>query len=186
MIKTCICIFFCLTFSVSLSGQANRQASTGKSCKAFVVEFYSWYLELKLKNFGERTSDLALKARPNFFLPYLAQLLRENSAAQDKAGSDLVSLDADPFIGADGPADQYLIEKVTLKDGKCWAEVHEVRDHNEDKAPVVTPELELKNGRWRFMNFYFPRPSGFKSWNLIGELKSIRESLRNYKSKKKP
>jgi hypothetical protein len=182
--KICIGVLLYLTFPLlPLAGEAKRP-TTSKSCKEFVGEFYSWYLELKLKNSGTRTSDLALKARLGFFSPYLVQLLREDSAAQDKAGSDLVSLDADPFIGADGPADRYLVKRVTLKNGKCWAQVYGVREHQEGPMPDVTPELELKNDQWRFVNFYFPSPSDPKSWNVLDELRSIRKSLRGYKPKK--
>jgi len=181
--KTCISVFLCLTFSVSIYGQEKKTANTNQSCKQFVGQFYSWYLELKLKDNPTRTSDLALQAKPDVFDPALAQQLREDSDAQEKAGSDLVSLDADAFLGADGPADRYIVKRVTFKDGKCWAEVHGVREHKEGKAPEVTPESEMNNGQWHFINFYFPSPSKPKSWNLLGELKALRES-RNPKNDK--
>ena len=174
--KACIGMFLCLAFSVSVLGQEKKPANTNQSCKQFVGQFYSWYLDLKLKDNPTRTSELAVKAKPDVFDPSLAQQLREDSAAQDKAGSDLVSLDADAFLGSDGPADRYIVKQVTFKGGKCWAEVHGVREHKEGKAPEVTPELEMNNGQWRFVNFYFPSPSKPKSWNLLGELKALRES----------
>ena len=96
--------------------------------------------------------------------------------------------DADPFLGADGPAERYIVERITMKDGKCWAEVHGVWEGKENETPDVTPELVLKNGRWLFVNFYFPSPSDPKAWNLLSALEADRELQKEYGSRnvKKP
>jgi len=114
--------------------------------------------------------------------------LKEDSDAQKKAGSNLVSLDADPFLGADGPAERYIVERIRIKDGKWWAEVHGVWGGKERETPDVTAELVLKNGRWIFVNFYFPSPSDPKAWNLLGELEADREAAKEIGSRnvKKP
>jgi hypothetical protein len=66
---------------------------------------------MALKTNRSRTSDLALKSKPYLFSPDLVQQLREDSDAQEKAGSDLVSLDADAFLGADGSANVTLLRE---------------------------------------------------------------------------
>lgn len=108
------------------------------------------------------------------------QQLRADSEAQEKAGSDLVSLDADPFLGADGPAERYIVERITIMDGKCWAEAHGVREGKESKTPDVTPELVLKGRPMAFRRFLLPSPSDPKEWNLLGALEADREFRKEY------
>ena len=176
--KTCIGLFLCLALSVSVLAQQRSQQNTDKSCRPFVVKFYTWYLARAVTQNRFRHSDIALRSRPYLFSPDLIQQLKEDSDAQKKAGSDLVSLDADPFLGADGPAERYVVERITIKDGKCWAEVHGVWGGKESETPDVTPELVLNNGRWSFVNFYFPSPSDPKAWNLLGALQADREAAK--------
>jgi len=178
--KSCVGLCFSLALCVAVLGQQNRQPSTGKSCRELVEGFYTWYAQEALKHNRMTQPDLALKSRPYLFNRDLAQQLREDSEAQTKAGSDLVSLDADPFVGADGPAERYVVERITIHDGKCWAEVHGVWEGKESETPDVTPELLHQDGRWLFANFYFPSPSGVNGWNLLGALKAGREFRKKY------
>lgn len=134
-----------------------------------------------MKHNRSRTSDIALKSKPYLFSPDLVQQLKEDSEAQERAGSDLVSLDGDPFLGGDGPAERYMVERITMKDGKCWAEVHGVWEGKENKTADVTPELVLSNDQWRFVNFFFPTPSDPEAWNLLDGLKAIRKQQKKYK-----
>jgi hypothetical protein len=174
--KTGICLCLCLALSMPVFAQERPEQNTNESCSEFVGKFYTWYLGMVLRNNDRsRKSDTALKSRPYLFSPDLIQELKEDSNAQKKAGSDLVSLDADPFLGADGPAARYIVERITIKDGKCWAEVHGVRERKESETAEVTPELVLKGGRWVFVNFYFPSPSDPKAVNLLSGLKDLRE-----------
>lgn len=164
--------FVYLALAFSASGQKKPKQNTSNSCREFVVEFYSWYLANH--NQG-RAGDLALNDRPYLFSPAIVKALREDNEAQEKAGSDLVSLDGDPFVGADGFAERYIVEKITTKQGRCWAEVHAVWDGKEDEASDIIPELEVGNGKWRFRNFYFPSAANPKGWDLLGVLKVLRE-----------
>ena len=115
-----------------------------------------------------------MKERPDAFSSNLLLQLREESDVQKRAGSDLVGLDADPFFGADGHGEGFVVEKIKTRDDSCWAEIHIVWDGKEDATPGVTPELTLKEGRWRFVNFYFPSPSNPKALNLLSQLKALR------------
>ncbi len=176
---TSVAFFLGLALRVSLSGQERRPQSTSNSCREFVEKFYSWYLANPSKENRWRAGDVALKYRSYLFSSAIVEALQKDNEAQDKAGSDLVSLDADPFVGADGLAENYIVKKVTVKDGRCWAEVHAVWGED-DEAPDVTPELTIKNGKWRFVNFYFPSPSSPKGWDLLGALKELREGRKQY------
>jgi hypothetical protein len=186
--KMCIGLFLCMTLCVPLLGLRRQNEETSKSCRDFVEGFYAWYLANALGPNQLPKSDLAWKSRPYLFSPDLVRQLREDFEAQEKAGSDLVSLDADPFVGGDGPAERYIVKGITIKDGKCWAEVHGVREGKESEKPDVTPELVFPDGRWRFVNFFFPGPSAVKGWNLLGALKADREFRNKYgpRGTKKP
>jgi hypothetical protein len=179
-----IYVILLLCLPLSASSQERRLQNTGSSCREFVAKFYSWYLINASKENQGRAGDVALKDRPYLFSPVIVQSLREDDEAQEKAGSDLVSLDGDPFVGADGLAERYIVEKVTVRDGRCWAEVHAVWEGKEDVTPDVTPELVIKHGRWLFANFYFPSPSDPKGWDLLGALKALRKGQNQYGSGK--
>ena len=183
-ISTLVAFFFCLAFTFSLSGQERNLQSADVSCRGFVQEFYSWYLANSSKD-PERDGGVALQRRSYLFSPAIVEALREDDEAQVKAGSDLVSLDGDPFVGGDGLSEGYIVEKVTVKDGRCLAEVHAVWDGKKDETPDVTPELVMKNGKWLFVNFYFPSPLDPKGWNLLSALKALREGERQGRSSKK-
>jgi len=155
-------------------GQQKPPQYTSNSCHDFVGEFYSWYLENASKD-QERDGGVALKYRSDSFSPAIVQALREDNEAQEKAGSELVSLDGDPFVGADGLAGSYIVEKVTVKELSCWAEVHGVWDGKEDQTTDVIAELAIRNHKWLFVNFYFPTPSNPKGWNLLSGLRALRE-----------
>src|SRR4051794_10129943 len=92
----------CLILPVSLVGQTRPENATSKSCREFVTSFYAWYAPIAKRDHSGFASDIAWKKRPTLFTKELLALMREESEAQDKAGADLVNLDADPFLGADG------------------------------------------------------------------------------------
>lgn len=168
----CLCLLLAsLTFS-----QEKPHQEIGKSCQQFVETFYAWYVAKALTRSPVPAWDLALKERPYLFSSELFQQLSEDSDAQKKAPGDLVGLDFDPFLDTqEGPAERYVAERITIKEGRYWVEVHGVRNGKESESPDVTPELILKNGRWIFVNFHYQDPSrpGW-SWDLLRELKDLR------------
>jgi hypothetical protein len=170
-----VVLFLCLALCVSASSQEKQLQSSIDSCRAFVGEFYSWYLANDSKLTQHYAGDAALKYRPCLFSPAIVRALRKDEEVQDKAGSDLVSLDADPFAGSDGLAEGYVVGKVTVTNGKCWAEVHAIWAGKEDEMPDVTPELAIKNGSWFFVNFYFASPTNSRARDLLSQLKALRE-----------
>ena len=162
-----------LALCSSASAQTRPQQTLRSSCRKFVTNFYSWYLvndPIDQKAAG----DSALQDRSYLFSPAIVQALREDEQAQEKAGSDLVSLDMDPFAGPDGLAEGYKIEKIAIADGRCRAEVHGIRGGKEYETPDVIPELTIKNGTWLFVDFCFPSPSEPKGSSLLAMLKELR------------
>ena len=175
--KTCAGLCLWLMLSGLVTAQEKGQEGINKSCQEFVSTFYVWYLPKALKNSRGPASDLVIRDRPYLLSPDLVRQLSEESEDQRKAGSDLVGLDFDPFLGGDGPAEGYVVKKVTIKDNKCWAEVYGVWDGKQYATPDVTPELMLKGGRWIFVNFYYPDMSSSRSANLLDALKAVRREF---------
>lgn len=161
-----------LLASISADAQAAPTETNTKSCRQFVEAFYKWYEENASRNNGLPDSDLALKDRPYLFSSELLLRLREESEVQDRAGSDLVNLDIDPFAGPDGLGNRFNVRKISTSGNRCWAQVH----FDEYKIPGVMPELALRNSRWIFVNFYYPGPSNLKAANLLSELRAAHES----------
>jgi hypothetical protein len=167
----------CLMLSVPALGQEKPRQDNKTSCRQFVTAFYKWYLEASLKQDPLLSAaDRAVKNRPYLFSSELVQRLREASEVQQRTGSDLVGLDIDPFSGPDGSGDQFVVEKVTIKDDRCWAEIHFVWNGKKNAAPDVTPELSADGHRWTFLNFYYPSPDDPKASNLLSDLKAARVS----------
>lgn len=134
----------CLALSVHLFGQEKRPRDTSNSCREFVGQFYTWYLEEASQHKHDvayRMSNSALRYRSYLFSSDIVQQIEEDTKAQDDAGSDLVSLDGDPFVGNDGFGERYIVERITIKDDVCWAEVHAVWNGKEGESPNATAEL---------------------------------------------
>lgn len=172
-----------LTLPICVCGRQSPPQDTSNSCRKFVEEFYWWYRR-NASNAPERDGGVALKDRSSSFSPAIIQALREDNEAQEKAGPDLVSLDGDPFVGPDGLAENYIVEKVTVKNLSCWAEVHGVWEGKVDRTPDVIPELAIRNHKWHFVNFYFPTPSNPKGWDLLTALRALREGEKKHRTGK--
>lgn len=123
--KIWISLFLYLMCAFS-SYAAPKQEKTSRSCQDVVERFYHWYLTNAWKQKHMLPAPYALKHRAYLFSSSIITQVTEDYQAQDMAGSDLVSLDGDPFVGPDGAAERYIVEKVTTKDDTCWAEVHGV------------------------------------------------------------
>lgn len=174
--KICSGLCLCLTLSSLALGQEGRQKGLDQSCREFVDTFYTWYLGKAVRNTGEPPSNLALKYRRYVFAKNLFLQLSEDSAAQSKAGRELVGLDFDPFLNTQDPGERYVVESVMTKKGTCLADVHGVWDGKESTTPNVQPELVLKGKQWVFVNFHYPGPSKTNPLDLLRELKELRES----------
>jgi len=174
--STCIGLCLCLTLSSSLSGQKGQKRDSNRSCREAVTAFYSWYRTISSMRNPVSESDRAVKDRPYLFSSELVWRLREQSEVQDRAGSNLVRLDIDPFSGPDGIGDQFIAGKITTKNDRCWARIHVVWDGEKHELPDVTSELALKHGHWIFVNFYYLSSDLKQAWNLLDALKEARKS----------
>jgi Protein of unknown function (DUF3828) len=158
---------------VAVQGQA-RPADRQQSCSAFVQGFYEWYLKKDAESFKKhlRTSDVALKERPEVFDAELSRRLKEDSTAQDKVKDEIVGLDFDPVLGAQDTCSPYTFRKVTIEGDSCRVEVVDTCGASRDK-PDVVPELVHRSGQWVFVNFRYPQVDATD--DLLTILRKLRE-----------
>lgn len=124
-----------------------------ESCRAFVQEFYNWYVGVDHGKHAERTDvDVVLKQRPDSLSPVLWRALKEDSEAQGKA-HEIVGLDFDPFFDSQDPSSKFVVKSVVVKDDDCRALVWGTEDGA--KREEVIPELKLTGSIWKIANVHY-------------------------------
>jgi hypothetical protein len=163
-----------------MNAEAENPKDVQKSCRNFVQKFYNWYLPAP---YGEprtgRDADAALRQR--FLSPELFRDLKIDYDAQAKVTGEIVGLDFDPFLNAQNTWERCVIGKITHKKDSYWVEVFGFWDGKKSAKPDVVPELVLKNGKWRFVNFHYEKE--LPHYDLKNVLKDLRKE-RQTNSKK--
>ncbi|MGH9864892.1 MAG: hypothetical protein ACRD4H_05690 [Candidatus Acidiferrales bacterium] len=160
--------------SSPLAIQAKKPANIKELARDFVQRFYDWYVPRALKENAGPSSDLALKYRSYVFSPELFRALKKDSNSSKKADGEVVGLDFDPFLNSQDPGDRYEVGKVTHEGDSYRVEVYGVWSGKKSETPDVVPDLVLKNGRWLFINFYYPNLQR----DLVSILKALAEDRR--------
>jgi hypothetical protein len=156
-----------------------------QSCKAFVQDFYDWYVsrevtdecnqEEKMQekmhkvfadsiNTCKRASEfhsvkvMSLKQSLN---PKLKKLLDEDAAAQAKETDGIVGLDGDPFLnGNAGVIYNYIADDAHVADGKCTATVNEtgINGNQEEEGKIydhIALDLSKSSEKWMIDNIHY-------------------------------
>lgn len=138
-----------------LAAQRPSPRKAADSPRAFVEGFYAWYLPRALHADTSGGWNATLKLmRPKVNLQ-LAKLLREDAAAQAKC-EDLISLDFDPFLNTQDPAEHYLVGGIVQRGSAYRAEIYRMDSGKGSEKPDVIAEFTRKDGRWLFVNFIYP------------------------------
>jgi|HubBroStandDraft_5_1064220.scaffolds.fasta_scaffold34341_3 hypothetical protein len=146
-----------------------------ESCRAFVQEFYDWYVKAEATP-ALRNGWLSLaKARPHALSASLQKQLDADYRASAANSQEIVGLDFDPFLNSQDPSKKFAVQNVTVKDGGCTAEVRGVADGGLQER--VNPELDQKGGAWEFINFHYPGadPKDGGEQDLVSILKQLSE-----------
>ncbi|HLW83486.1 MAG TPA: hypothetical protein VKS20_15720 [Candidatus Acidoferrales bacterium] len=171
----CAGILLALTMPCSLLSQSKASVELQKSAQVFVQGFYDWYMPIAQKNNSRPAFNVVLENKPHLLSPGLFRALEKDSEAATKS-SDLVGLDFDPFLNSQDPGDppdHYAVGKVVRKRDSYSVEVFAVHSGEKGKSPVVLPEIERRNKRWVFANFYYPR-----SGDLLSTLRLLAKNRR--------
>lgn len=156
-------MIWCALIAYSLAacashGQVSTQPKAAESCRAFVQDFYSWYVPKtrfdELKKTKGPAIDIALQYRGSAFSPALVRQIASSEAESKRDGE--IFLDSDPILNSQDPAERYVVGNTMLKAGTCWVEISGVFSGKKRERPDVVAELSSKDGRWFFANFHYP------------------------------
>lgn len=164
----CMIMLSMVVFSVANAQPSNDAASA----KAFVQQFYDWYLPLSTKPVDRKktvAADVAaLKQKPECFDTPLREALLADAAAQAKFPGEIVGLDFDPFLAA-----QDDVLKVKLGDVKQVGSRYLVMVNNNR----LTAEVVNVGPNWKFTNFIYPKS------NLMQTLTDLRKEREKWGKK---
>jgi len=144
--------------------------------KAFVHNFYDWYLK-QVSATGKRQVsglEVALKEKKMNFSPELWQALMDDIAASKKNSDEIVGLDFDPILNGQDMAQKYVVGNSSQKPSSYWVEVFGVNQGKKEKTPAVVPEIAMQNGTWVFLNFHYAKSEIPENENLISILKVLK------------
>jgi hypothetical protein len=153
MMKAC-CWLVLLMLPCSLAAQAEGSKAVPKSPREFVQEFYKWYVPKALNSKVTRAWDAALKYKSAAFSHELAQLLREDSAAQAKC-EELIGIDFDPFLNTQDPANGYEVGEIKQNDKHYRADIYSVESGKRNEKSRVSADIVENGGHWVFVNFFY-------------------------------
>ena len=158
---------------------AMRSCST--SSRVFVQSFYDWYVIKKDKQPDIRGTEEALKQKKELFDSPLYKELMEDQNAAAKAPGELVGLDFDPFVNANGLIyNKYQTGKAICKGTTCRVPIYGIEPGKKQKF-VVEAEVGTKNGRYFFTNFHYGKTASPANENLLSLLGELKKERRNTK-----
>src|SRR5664279_986864 len=109
----------------SLSAQVTTSRPTKESCRAFVEEFYNWYVP-KARNLNVDSIDLALKERRSAFDAHLLNAVE--AVEKDARRNSEAGLDFDWILNtqdAGDPGDPgYLVRNAIVSEKICRIEIY--------------------------------------------------------------
>ena len=147
--------------------------SPEQSCRAYVQKFYNWYVPASFHPGNKVISEVALGRKDFVFSPELRKALKDDLEASRGNKDEVVGLDFDPFLDSQDPSRRYVVGKVSVTGQQCRAEVHGVEKGRKSAKPDVTSQLELRDGRWTFTNFLYPRQERAEDANLLSVLRIL-------------
>jgi hypothetical protein len=154
MAKAC-CLLVLLALPLLLDAQTTDSKATAKNPREFVEGFYKWYVPNALSDNVTRAWDLALQYKSSAFSPQLALRLEEDSDAQARC-DELIGIDFDPFLFTQDPEERYEVGEISHKGEVYRADIYGVRSGKRFDTPAVSAVFSEKNGRWLFLDFYYP------------------------------
>jgi hypothetical protein len=141
------------------AGSAHTAAETdaGQSARAFVQDFYAYYVPLLSAEREGPPWDTVVREREAAFAPELLSALVQDHAASAASSDEVVGLDFDPFVASQDPCERYEAGPASVVGDTARVEVFGVCDGTRDSAPAAVAEMVRVNGAWRFTNFGYPR-----------------------------
>ena len=159
------CITALLVMPCLMAEKKGHIQNEHKTSREFVESFYNWYAPLAQNEKIRRSWEKAIRLRTSAFSPSLAHMIEEDAAAQASC-DELVGLDFDPFLYSQDPAERYEVGQITRSGDYFRAEIYRVERGRRSDKPDLTAAFLHKEGRWFFVNFYYPGAA-----DLVSQLK---------------
>lgn len=175
MLRLLFSIPLALLVGAAAAGAAPAADANAGQARAFVQEFYTWYRDGAVKH--NRGSMQAMRLRREAFSPELRRAMEADEAASRKHPGEIVGLDFDPFFNAQDIAERFTTGRAYPARRGYRVEVFGTWGGKRNRRPDVIPELVRQNGRWVFVNFYYPspdKPAG-PGDNLLDVLRELRQ-----------
>lgn len=172
--RIAVLLLVCVAGAARVSAQNGAGGAGEASCRQFTQAFYNWYVQkVAESDHGVKADPLleALEYKGHPFASELAGKIRAVTAKQKKLYK--VLLDFDPILNTNVPAKQYVVRRVTQKNGHYRAEIYALGDAAHPQpydGPQVIVEMSYSQGRWVFVNFHYPGSPYPESENLLSIL----------------
>jgi len=180
-------VVLCMTIFSSVN--AKSVVDDKENARVFVQKFYDWYIVLSATSpnlrRGSEPDIIALNQHSEYFDAKLRKAIIDDRLAQSKA-NEIVGLDYDPFLNAQDTGFGYQTGNVKQIENKFFIDIHSDNEKKSRKAILVAKvaviaEVVKVNGQWVFVNFIYPVNG--KQYNLLDELKGLREDSKKTKNK---
>jgi len=164
------------------AGPLNDPLKDRADARAFVQQFYDWYVVFYNKPFNKKNSvaadEAAIKKHSDFFYTRLSNSIISNEWEQNRAKGKNIRLGFDPFLAANDTRFTYVAGTVNQKGYTFLVDIHSdiaTKPKNLILAGKTTiiAEVIKDDGRWMFTNFYYT--AGQKTSSLIEMITSLRK-----------
>lgn len=143
------------TYTHVVADSAAPVSQDTAGARAFVHEFYTWYVPQALQATG-RPAALVLRERPEVLAPTLRQALAADEVGQTAASGEVVGLDFDPFLNSQDPCERYEVGDIRLAGPTVAFAIYAVCDGQRSPTPAVLAMVARHGVSWEFENFHYP------------------------------
>jgi hypothetical protein len=123
------------------------------SARAYVKDFYDWYVPRALKDDSDWQQTLKLAHWD--LSPQLARLLEDDAAAQAQC-KEIVGIDFDPLLNTQDPSEHYQFGAPKRIGDRYNVEIYRVEENKPADKPDLIAVVARDGDRWYFVNFLFP------------------------------
>lgn len=153
--------------------------------KEFVQAFYNWYVSSSGNEGDVRGTETVLKQKKQFLDATLYRELSEDEKAAAGSPGEIVGLDFDPFVAANGLIyNKYVTGPAKLDGGKYRVPVYGIESGKRTAKPVLEAEVATRNGQCVFTNFHYGKSEFPQNENLLSVLATLRKDRASRETKK--
>lgn len=172
-----LALLLCLIF-FTLACRAGARVSTGDvetdgGARAFVQDFYGWYVPKSLEAPTTPPWRIVLQERANALEPALSLALKQDIDAQDRVAGEIVGLDFDPFLFSQDPCERYEVVEMKQRGPVYDITIHSFCDGAETPQAIVVAEVAKRGNRYVILNLHYPEGK-----DLLTILKLLRDGRR--------